>query len=129
MSLQSTYANKKSDYQNTFNSLQKVKAGKPRQLKYKHITFCNLSAKKRLDCTTTTYPPFTIRCHQTVSFQNLHIKSRLNAYRRSAMASTPVSRLATLDSFPWCRSQDRTVISPFGFPFRGTGPLGANFNL
>ena len=46
MSLQSTYANKKSDYQNTFNSLQKVNAGKPRQLKYKHITFCNLSAKK-----------------------------------------------------------------------------------
>ena len=43
MSLQSTYANKKSDYQNTFNSLQKVNAGKPRQLKYKHITFCNLS--------------------------------------------------------------------------------------
>ena len=37
------------------------------------------------------------------------------------MASTPVSRLATLASFPWCRSQDRTVISPFGFPFRGTG--------
>ncbi len=33
MSLQSTYANKKSDYQNTFNSLQKVNAGKPRQLK------------------------------------------------------------------------------------------------
>ena len=46
MSLQSTYANKKSNYQNTFNSLRIVESGKPRQLKYKHIIFCNLSAKK-----------------------------------------------------------------------------------
>ena len=44
--LQSSYNKKDALYNHTLGRLAGVKAGKPRQLQYKHIIFCNLKAKK-----------------------------------------------------------------------------------
>jgi len=44
--LQSSYNKKDALYNHTLGRLAGVKAGSPRQLKYKHVIFCNLKAKK-----------------------------------------------------------------------------------
>ena len=44
--LQSSYNKKDALYNHTLGRLAGVKAGSPRQLKYKHIVFANLNAKR-----------------------------------------------------------------------------------